>query len=121
MSAPWQLDPIQAWVDHVRQGFSLETVPEEYRAQVEHRLRQSENRAVPRVPGAKPQPASAREPWWRGTWGILVAMLLPFVALALLIWLLARVPQRAGGTGFVEGFGKLKGPGSVASGGFQAG
>jgi hypothetical protein len=100
-------DPVDSWVLHVQQGFSIETVPEEYRAQVERRLGRLRESGLPVVAQAAPK-AQQGEPWWRGTWGVVVAVLLPLLLVGLLLWWLSRLPQQAGGGGFVEGFGKLK-------------
>jgi hypothetical protein len=39
---------------------------------------------------------------------VVLAVLLPLLLVGLLLWWLSRLPERAGGGGFVEGFGKLK-------------
>jgi hypothetical protein len=100
-------DPVDYWVLHVRQGFPMETVPEEYRAQVERRLGRVRE-SGPSVVAQAASKAQQGEPWWRGAWGVVLAVLLPLLLVGLLLWWLSRLPERAGGGGFVEGFGKLK-------------
>jgi len=96
------------WAEQVRLGIDIVNVPEQFRARVEQRLGKVADQTS--VTSAPPVAETVRqsEPWWRGSWGVLVAMLLPFVAMGVLIWWLSRIPQSSGGAGFVEGFGKLK-------------
>jgi hypothetical protein len=103
------MSSVEYWVQQVLYaGVPFEQVPPDLRAEVERAL----GRNAPGVPVARQAQSGAsagREPFWQTTLGLVVALLLPFALLALLIWWLARLPQRAGGAGFVEGFGKLKG------------
>ena len=105
-------DTLEYWAAEVQRGLPLEQVPEKLRARVARRL----NRA-----GDPPAEASADAPegrkeasaavvgrsasaaWWRGGLGLALGLALPFLALAVLFWLLGRVPAGAGGSGFVEG------------------
>jgi hypothetical protein len=98
---------VQLWAEYVRQGTPIEEVPEHLRAQVERRLGRVRESGPPVVAQAASK-AQQGEPWWRGTWGVVVAVLLPLVLVGLLLWWLSRLPQQAGGGGFVEGFGRLK-------------
>ena len=101
-------DPVEYWAQQVLLGMDILLVPEKFRARVERRLGKVADQTS--VASAPPVVETVRqsEPWWRGSWGVLVAMLLPFVAMGVLIWWLSRIPQSSGGAGFVEGFGKLK-------------
>jgi hypothetical protein len=101
-------DPVEYWVLQVQQGFSIETVPEEFRAQVERRLNRVRESGVPVVARAAPQPVEKSEPWWHGTLGTVLAIVLPPLLVALLLWWLSRRAGGGAGGGFVEGFGKLK-------------
>jgi hypothetical protein len=121
------IDPIDYWAQQVTAGSQiLEQVPKNLRLRVARRLGRSLPAGDPPdaaqeslSTGAEERPGGREA--LRGTFGLILALALPFFALVVLFWVLGRSRSGAGGAGFVEGLGKVKMPAGAGGAGFVEG
>jgi len=125
-SSSFWSESLDYWVNQVQLGVPLQHVPKSLRARVARRLGLAGNLPAEDSPEApegqqgglmRAVEQPARAAWRRGTAGLVLAMVLPFIGLAVLLWFVGRLPERAGGAGFVEGLGKVKLPAGAGGAG----